>query len=64
MTRNEFINRFMRYLLFMLLGAVAIIAGSRVTGRADCSSCPGKNICTGKSDCATYMRENNGQGRK
>jgi hypothetical protein len=55
MKRTEFIKKLFRYLLFLLLAVVAIITGSRATLVSDCSSCAGKGICNGESDCSQYL---------
>jgi hypothetical protein len=57
MIRSEFIRKLFRYLLFMLLAAIAAVAGSRATLASDCSSCPGKGICNGENDCSPYLRK-------
>jgi hypothetical protein len=57
MTRSDFIIRVFRYILFGLLSVIAAIAGSRVVSGADCSSCPGKGLCVGESDCSRYLPE-------
>jgi putative flippase GtrA len=57
MNRNEFIQRIIRYLLFGLLAFIALFAGSKAVTEANCSSCPGKGICTGKSDCSIFLPE-------
>jgi hypothetical protein len=57
MKRVEFINKAIRYLLFGLLAGIALLTGGRALTGSDCSSCPGKGICTGESDCSTYLSE-------
>lgn len=57
MKRTEFIKRVIRYLLFGILGIVALIAGGKVVTGASCSSCPGKGICLGETDCSTFLTE-------
>jgi hypothetical protein len=57
MSRNEFLNKMIRYFLFGLLALAAAITGSKVAKGADCSSCPGKGICAGETDCSTFQSE-------
>jgi hypothetical protein len=52
--RKEFLNRFARMMLLALLGALSVILGRKAVSGTDCSSCPGKGICLGESDCSTY----------
>jgi hypothetical protein len=57
MKRSEFLKTVFRYILFGLLAIIAVLtAGKAVTG-ADCSSCPGKGICAGESDCSKYLSD-------
>jgi hypothetical protein len=55
MNRTEFIRKLFRYLLFLLLAAIAAVAGSRSTLASDCSSCPGKGLCKDENDCSRYL---------
>jgi hypothetical protein len=57
MKRTDFIKKFFRYLLFILLAVIAMITGSRVSMASDCSSCAGKGICRGESDCSQYINK-------
>jgi hypothetical protein len=57
MYRTEFLKKVIWYLLFGLLACIAVITGSRVVTGASCSSCPGKGICKGESDCSTFLSE-------
>jgi hypothetical protein len=57
LSRGEFLNNLIRYLLFGFLALVAAIIGNRVVAGSDCSSCPGKGICAGESDCSTYLSD-------
>jgi hypothetical protein len=57
MNRNEFINKFFRYLLFIILAVIAAVAGSRATLASDCSTCAGKGLCSGESDCSRYLKK-------
>jgi hypothetical protein len=64
MKRVEFINKAIRYLLFGLLAGIALITGSRIATGTDCSSCPGKGICSGESECSTYLSDRYGRTEK
>lgn len=55
MNRDQFIKRLFRYLLLIVLAVIAMITGSRVTMASDCSSCAGKGICRGESDCSRFI---------
>ena len=57
MNRLDFIKKVIRYLLFGFLALISAIAGSKVAAGADCNSCPGKGICSGESDCSTFLSE-------
>jgi len=63
MNRNDFLRRAVRYLLFGLLAFMAAITGSRaVVKGVECSSCPGKGICAGETDCSTFLSDKDGRG--
>jgi hypothetical protein len=57
MNRDDFIRKIVRYLLFGFLAGIAFLTGSRIVTGSDCSSCPGKGICRGETDCSTYLSE-------
>jgi hypothetical protein len=57
MKRSEFVKKVIRYLLFGLLALVAVVTGSKAVTGSDCSSCPGKGICAGESDCSTFLSD-------
>jgi hypothetical protein len=57
MNRIEFIKKVIRYLLFGFLAGIALLTGHRIVTGANCSSCPGKGICSGETDCSTYLSE-------
>jgi hypothetical protein len=57
MKRNEFIRKIIQYLLFGILAGIAIFLGSRAVSGTNCSSCPGKGICSGEIDCSKYLKE-------
>jgi hypothetical protein len=44
-------------LLFGLLVLVAVVTGSKVVAGTNCSSCPGKGICAGESDCSKFLND-------
>jgi hypothetical protein len=54
MTRNELIKRLVRYILLLLIAIIAISLGKKVAGANECSTCPVKGICNGKTDCKKY----------
>lgn len=54
MSRNDFFKKLGRYILLMLIALIVISLGKRITGGNDCSACPGKGICNGKTDCNKY----------
>jgi hypothetical protein len=64
MNRIEFVKKIIRYLLFGLLGGIAFLTGSRIAAGSDCSSCPGKGICVGESDCSTFLSDKYGRAEK
>ena len=55
LTRTEFLHKLGRGLLAALLAMIALMLGSRVVKGSDCSTCPGKGICNGESDCTKYL---------
>jgi hypothetical protein len=55
MKRGEFIKKAIRYILLGLLTGITLLLGSKAVTGADCSSCPGKGICDGESDCSRYL---------
>jgi hypothetical protein len=54
MTRNELLKKLGRYILLTLIAVIAISLGKKVVSGNDCSTCAGKGICNGKSDCNKY----------
>ena len=54
MTRNELLKKLGRYLLLMLIAVIVISLGKKVISGNDCTTCPGKGICNGKTDCNKY----------
>jgi hypothetical protein len=64
MKRNEFLKRAIRYLLLIVLAGIAILLGSKTVSGSNCSSCPGKGICRGESDCSKYLSDNYGGAKK
>lgn len=54
MTRNELLKRLGRYILLLLIAIIAISLGKKVVGTNDCTTCAGKGICNGKTDCNKF----------
>ena len=54
MTRNEFLKKLGRYILLLLMAVIVLALGSKVITANDCSTCAGKGICNGKTDCNKY----------
>jgi hypothetical protein len=54
MTRSELIKKLGRYILLLLIALIAISLGKKVSGENKCTSCAGKGICTGNTDCNIY----------
>jgi hypothetical protein len=54
MTRNDFLKKFMRFVLFAVLTLIVFALGRKVVTGTDCQACPGKGICNGKQDCSKY----------
>jgi hypothetical protein len=57
MKRKDFIRKIIQYLLFGILSSIAIFLGSRAVSGNNCSSCPGKGICSGETDCSKYSQK-------
>lgn len=57
MKRDEFLERLVRIILFGALAGILVITGKRAITGSSCSSCPGKGICSGKSDCSIFLSE-------
>lgn len=55
-TRTGFVKILIGGLFTAFLAFLAIILGPRTVRGASCSSCPGKGICTGDSDCNNYLK--------
>jgi hypothetical protein len=54
MKRNEFLIKLARYFLYLLMASIVFALGNKVVTTVDCSSCPGKGKCNGKTDCSKY----------
>jgi hypothetical protein len=54
MNRQDFLKRLIRYGLLAILSLIVFALGNRVVTGTDCSSCPGKGVCNGKTDCNKY----------
>jgi hypothetical protein len=55
LSRTEFLMKLARGLLAALLAIIALMLGSRSVRGDECSTCPGKGICRGESDCTSYL---------
>jgi hypothetical protein len=56
MNRNSFLKTVIKYILSALLAFIALALGTKVVTGANCSSCAGKGICSGESDCVKYLK--------
>jgi hypothetical protein len=54
MTRPDFFKKLIRYMLLLLITIIALALGNKVVTGSNCSSCPGKGICSGETDCNKY----------
>jgi len=54
MTRSELLKKLGRYILLMLIALIAVTLGKKVSGANECTTCAGKGICNGKTDCKKY----------
>jgi len=54
MSRIDFFRKLIRYILLLLLSIIVFSLGNRVVTAKDCSECPGKGVCNGKTDCNKY----------
>ena len=54
MSRNELLKKLGRYLLLIFIAIIVISLGKKIAGGSDCTACPGKGICNGKTDCNKY----------
>jgi hypothetical protein len=54
MKRIDFFRMLIRASLFILLAMIVLALGNKVVSGNKCSICPGKGICTGKTDCGKY----------
>jgi len=57
-SRKKFLDRGIRYILFLALALVAVILGTRTSSASDCNSCPGSGICSGETDCTKFLSGN------
>ena len=53
-SRLQFLDKLIRGLLVAFLAFLALTLGSNAVKGNDCSSCPGKGICKGETDCDKY----------
>jgi hypothetical protein len=54
MTRSELIKKLGRYILLLVIAIIAISLGKKVAGENKCTTCAGKGICAGNTDCNIY----------
>jgi hypothetical protein len=55
MERAVFIKRLVRFVLLLFISTLAVVLGSRASAESNCNTCPGKGICSGESDCLSYL---------
>lgn len=51
MTRNDFLDKAMRYLLMLALAVIVFALGRKVAYGKDCSMCPEAGACPKDFDC-------------
>lgn len=54
MSRSDFFKKLGKYILLMLIAMIVISLGKKIAGANDCSTCAGKGICNGRTDCNKY----------
>jgi hypothetical protein len=54
MSRNDFFRKAGRFILLMVIAVIVISLGKRIVSGNDCTTCAGKGICNGKTDCNKY----------
>ena len=54
MGRIDFLKKLVRFGLLAILTMIVFALGNRVVTGTDCSSCHGKGICNGKTECNKY----------
>jgi hypothetical protein len=54
MNREIFLKKLIRYGLLTILAIIVFVLGGRVVTGKGCSSCAGKGICSGNTDCNKY----------
>jgi hypothetical protein len=54
MNRIDFLKKMIRIGLLAILAFIVFALGNKVVTAKDCSSCPGKGICRGETDCKKY----------
>jgi hypothetical protein len=63
MMNNNKINRagFLKNMIRIIMGSflvfIAVVLARKITIASDCSSCPGRGICKGDSDCEKFLTE-------
>ena len=56
MNRKKFIDTFLRAALLAGLAFLLFSLGRKASAANNCSSCPGKGICNGQSDCSLFLK--------
>jgi hypothetical protein len=56
MNRDRFLKTLIRYILSAILALIAMALGSKAVMGSACSSCAGKGICSGETDCTKYLK--------
>jgi hypothetical protein len=54
MNRNDFLKKIIRGILLALMALLVFGLGNRIAAARDCSTCPGKGICSGETDCNKF----------
>jgi lipopolysaccharide export LptBFGC system permease protein LptF len=54
-TRHEFLKKLIRAMLVAFLAFLAFSLGSKAVSGKECTTCPGKGICNGETDCSNYL---------
>ncbi len=55
MDRTEFIRKVFRIIMFAMLAVIAAMLGKRTVTGSNCSTCSGRGICNGNTDCEKYL---------
>lgn len=57
MKREDFIKNIIRYILFGMLAFIVVFVGNKAVASSDCTSCPGKGMCSGEIDCSKFLKK-------